>query len=113
MFFSLSILPCSRAISPCYLPRKRSYGRAPVASANILSPEYSTVAAKCSLPSIDCFFFWTDGAVDGVGFSSKNMGVGVASQHVSLGAGPLAREPTASLRMGSNDDLWVCDFSNL
>lgn len=47
------------------------------------------------------------------GFPGKHVGLAVICQHVSLVAGPLAREPTASILMGSNVDLWVCIFPNL
>lgn len=44
---------------------------------------------------------------DGVGVSGNNVGVGVTSQHLSLGIDTFAGKPTAPVSLGSHVDVLV------
>ncbi|KAK0756907.1 hypothetical protein N5P37_010428, partial [Trichoderma harzianum] len=75
----------------------------------IVANGYTIAISKGSLSPSPLIFL--DGiilneVVDGAGSSSKNVEMVIASQHVSLRTGPSTREPTASILLGPNDDLW-------
>lgn len=82
----------------------------------VVATRYTTTISKDSLSPPPLIFL--DGiilneVVDGAGSSSKNVEMVIASQHVSVRTGPSTREPTASILLGPNDDLWVRDSLTL
>jgi hypothetical protein len=62
----------------------------------------------CYSSFAECFIL--NVSVDGVGVPGKNPRMGVAGQHLSFGIDPLAGEPTESVLLGSNGDIWVSGY---